>query len=93
MSDTGWVWVQGQIVGNLENWTTCYSWDGKYHPTREDAIKAGFRELDHDDFNVARIEDGNVVWWGWMEEQHPLDDAWDAGMQNGWSVRKSGAGA
>lgn len=86
MSTTGWVWVQGQIVGTLEDYHHVYHWNGGTFTTSEDAIKAGGRELGHDDFNVAHVVNGKVVWWGWMDEPHPLDDATEAAEQHGWTV-------
>lgn len=43
-------------------------------PDREAAISAGFETFGSDDFNVAQIADRKVVWFGWMDEQHPAED-------------------
>lgn len=92
MSDTGWVALAGQWVTVDGTTETIYSWDERYWPNRSAAIAAG-AELANgtDDFNLAHVENGNVTWWGWMNEAHPIDDAHDAAMQYGWSVRKDGA--
>lgn len=66
-----YVVILQQIVGNLENWTTAYYWNGTRHSSHDDAIAAGVRELDHDDFNIGRVEGDRLVWFGWMNEQLP----------------------
>jgi hypothetical protein len=76
MSDrrNGWFATQPQIIGSLENWTTHYIWDGETCESRGFAISRGFTAFECDDFNVGRIEDGRLVWFGWMDEQHPVED-------------------
>jgi hypothetical protein len=71
---TGWIAAAGHIVGTLHEYSTCYDWDGRTYPTQEAAISGGFREFGCDDFNVGRIEAGALVWWGWMDEEHPAED-------------------
>jgi hypothetical protein len=71
---TGWIAVSGHIVGTLDDYSTCYDWDGQTHPTAKAAISAGFRQFGSDDFNVGRVEDEHLVWWGWMDEEHPPED-------------------
>jgi hypothetical protein len=67
---TGWFAAAGQIVGDLENCEMVYSWDGTVHESRGYAISAGFTEFGHDDFNIGRLEQDRLVWWGWMDEEH-----------------------
>lgn len=89
MSDsnqTGWVWLRGQLVGNLENWSVVYSWDGRWFADREVAVKAGLNELDHDDFNVGYVDAGKLTWFGWMDEQHPTEDYPEVARQFGWTA-------
>jgi hypothetical protein len=86
VSDTGWVWVQGDIHGTLDNYWHVYSWNRATFTSREAACAAGGAETGHDDFNVAHLVNGEVVWWGWMDEPHPLEDAAEAAKQHGWTV-------
>lgn len=71
---TGWIAATGHIVGTLDDHSTCYDWDGQTYPTRAAVIKAGFRQFGTDDFCVGRIEDDVLVWWGWMDQEHPAED-------------------
>lgn len=71
---TGWFAAAGHIVGTLEDYSTCYDWDGQVYPTHAAAIRSGFRQFGSDDFNIGRIQDGVLVWWGWMDEEHPDED-------------------
>jgi hypothetical protein len=74
-SDEGWFWAAGHIVGNVHEWSTVYGSDGELYPSREAAIAAGFKRADaSDDFNVGRVVSGELVWFGWMDEQHPPDE-------------------
>lgn len=70
MSDTGWIWTDPHIVGPSASgeYESVYYWNRNYHRTREAAIKAGLRNYGSDDFNVAHIIDGELVWFGWMDE-------------------------
>lgn len=89
MSDTGWVCLAGQIVGTLDNYSTVYTQAGGLFTNQDAACKAGVKILGHDDFNVAHVVDGKVVWWGWMNEPHPIDDAAEAAGQYGWTVTEA----
>ncbi|MGB3443846.1 MAG: hypothetical protein WBA97_34345 [Actinophytocola sp.] len=91
MSDTGWVCLQGSIVGTVENYSTVYTRSGGLFTSQHSACEAGIKTLGHDDFNVAHVVNGEVVWWGWMEEPHPIDDAAEAAEQFGWSVAEASA--
>jgi len=71
---TGWIAAAGHIVGTLDDWSTCYDWDGALHSSRNAAIRAGLRQFGSDDFCVGHVEDGVLVWWGWMNEEHPAED-------------------
>ena len=52
----------------MEHFTFASYWE------RGDAISHGFIEFGHDDFNVGKLERGRLVWWGWMDEEHPSED-------------------
>jgi hypothetical protein len=71
---SGWIWTSPHIVGSLDLWETVYDWDGSFHASREAAIKAGLELYGSDDFNVAHIVNGQIVWFGWMEEKWPDED-------------------
>ena len=71
---TGWFAAAGHIVGTLDDWSTCWDWDGQTYSTQKAAIFAGFRQFGSDDFCVGRIQDDRLVWWGWMDEEHPAED-------------------
>jgi hypothetical protein len=83
---TGWVALHGRIVGNPESWETVYRWNGEYYTAKELAIAAGCLEADSDDFNVGKVENGRLVWFGWMDEQHPTEDYPAVAKQFGWHV-------
>lgn len=84
---SGWFAAAGHMVGNVHQWSMEYTWDGTVYPTRAMAISHGIGVFGHDDFNVGRLENGDLVWWGWMDEQHPEEDyaeaAEDLGL-HGW---------
>jgi hypothetical protein len=63
----GWIVVLQNIVGT--GGRTVYNWDSKCFPSRELAIEHGFTLDRSDDFNVARIENGKVVQFFWMDEE------------------------
>lgn len=81
----GWVALVGQLVGDLEQWSTAYGWNGLFYPDKEQAIRQGFIQADSDDFNVAKVENGKLTWFGWMDEQHPTEDYAAVAEQFGWS--------
>lgn len=84
---TGWAALAGQWTTVGDDMKTVYSWDGRFWPTAEAAIVAGYELANGtDDFNVAQVDDGTIVWWGWMTEAHALADAEEAAEQFGWSV-------
>lgn len=79
----GWLAAAPQWVGTLDALTTAYRWDGRTWPTRDEAIEAGFGQFGHDDFNVGKVVAGQLVWWGWMQHQHPLEDRVEAAAMLG----------
>lgn len=83
---TGWVALHGRIVGNPDKWETVYRWNGEYHPSKERAVAAGCLAAESDDFNVGKVEDGRLVWFGWMDEQLPAEDYPAVAAQIGWTV-------
>ena len=80
---SGWFAAAGQMVGNVHQWSMEYTWDGTVYPTRAMAISHGIGVFGHDDFNVGRLENGDLVWWGWMDEQHPEEDYAEAAKDLG----------
>lgn len=70
---SGWIAATCYPVGTVYDYSWSYSWDGSLHPTRAAAVAAGLKGFGSDDFNVGRVEDGVLVWWGWMSEEHPED--------------------
>lgn len=82
---TGWVALVGQIVGNLEQWSTVYGWNGLYYADKQRAIRAGFDDAECDDFNVGYVDRGRLTWFGWMDEKHPAEDYPEVADQFGWS--------
>lgn len=72
---TGWVALRGRVVGGPSDpYRIVYDWDDNYYESRGYAISAGFDLAESDDFNVARVENGRLVWFGWMDEPHEEDD-------------------
>lgn len=83
----GWFAAAGQIVGNMERgFETVYTWDRSTHEKRGYAISHGFSEFGHDDFNIGRVVDGELVWWGWMDEEHPAEDRAEVAQALGLAV-------
>lgn len=72
----GWYVVTARWVGtSLDNITTVYHWNPDTpHSSRTKAVSAGWEVHGHDDFNVGRVEAGALVWFGWMDEEHPAED-------------------
>ena len=62
-----WIVIKQQIIGNPETWATDYEWIGDSYPSAAEAFEAGCRILDHDDFNVGRIEKGRLVAFGYYD--------------------------
>jgi hypothetical protein len=93
-SDTrrGWFAAAGHIVGNIDTWSTCYDWSGRLHESRADAISAGFSDFGSDDFNVGCVENGRLMWVGWMDEEHPIEDYADLAQQLGFDRAPASTG-
>lgn len=88
----GWVALAGTIISNADiDFAMVYNWDEIYHPTKKEAIKAGY-ELAHDtdDFNLGQVVDGELVWFGWMDDKHPVEDYAEVAEQFGWSSPEGG---
>lgn len=84
---TGWVALAGHLVGNADYAEMVYNWDGKYHAAKGAARAAGFTLADGtDDFNLGHVVDGRLVWFGYMDDQHPVEDYPEVAEQFGWSV-------
>ena len=65
--------IRPAIVGNLENWTTEYYWDGAVYTTRARAITGGFKVHGHDDWLIGILRDDQLIRVAWMDEDR--DDA------------------
>jgi hypothetical protein len=86
---TGWVAIADQIVGHLQKWRHFYIWDHTYYDTKAEAEGAGYPmadDEDADDFNVGKVENGILVWFGWMDEKFPEEDYAKVAAQFGWAV-------
>lgn len=70
---TEWIIIVRQIVGSGGNWQTTCRWDLERYATKSDAIAAGWRKLDHDDFNLGEVEGDRLAWFGWMNEELETD--------------------
>jgi hypothetical protein len=66
--------VQSIVGGDEREMSTVYNWDGRHHLSIDAAVDAGWKTFDHDDFNVGRVEDGKLVWFGWEHEEMPDHD-------------------
>lgn len=88
---SGWVALCGKIImdGTRDGSrsTVTYAWDGVYHPAKALAVGAGWRLADGtDDFNIGWVERGRLVWFGWGDEQHPVEDYPAVAAQFGWTT-------
>ncbi len=84
---SGWVALCGQITMAGSRSEVTYAWDGTYHPAKTAAITVGVRLAGWtDDFNLGRVERGRLVWFGWGDEQHPVEGYPAVAAQFGWST-------
>lgn len=60
--------IRPAIVGNLENWTTEYYWDGAVYITRQKAVHGGFKVHGHDDWLIGVIRNDQLVQVAWMDD-------------------------
>jgi hypothetical protein len=87
--------VQGQAATYIviKQWITSldgpteFTWSGAEHSTHEQAIDAGFSTYKCDDFNIGRVESGQLVWFGWMHDQLPDYDLTNIAHQVGLVTR------
>lgn len=63
----GSAWCNDRGVG------VSYSWDGERFNNRNDAIKAGWKLRCSDDFNIGQTYGDDLIWFGWMDQQHNED--------------------
>jgi hypothetical protein len=72
---TGWFATAASIYGfGPGKWDEYYSWDGQTFSSRELAISHGWSLYGSDDFNVGYMEDGTLVWFGWMNKEFGWQD-------------------
>jgi hypothetical protein len=77
----GWFAVRQALSGTLDAWSTDYYWDSrKGRLSRADAIAEGLEAYGSDDFCVAHIVEDHLVWWGWMDQEHPDEDRMEAAV-------------
>ena len=69
--------ITQHVVGSSGQWSTVYRSDGKTFPSREKAIRHGWRVLDHDDFNIGTLSEGRLVAFGWGDKDFGPDEAGD----------------
>lgn len=81
--------VQTQIHGNAD-YFEFVSMEVSRHSSLYAAKRAGLRYFDHDDFNIAVLENGKLARWTWMGED--IDEApedFEAIAERlGWEVAK-----
>ena len=66
--------VKCSIEGSFEKMYVGYDQIGPRYASSQEAADAGWKYFDHDDFNIARVRGDNLVWFGWMDEQHTMSD-------------------
>lgn len=65
--------IEQSIVGNQEHGFRCvYDWDGNRYATHKEAVRAGWRSRESDDFNVGVVEGNTLVDFLWMNQ--PMND-------------------
>ncbi len=79
----GWFHVSVQIVGSANEHERVYNFGTGRYSTRGEAISNGFANYGTDDFNVGQVIADKLVWFGWMDEPHPLRDRRDAAVALG----------
>ncbi len=62
-----------RMVGNVEDWTTAFSWDGSFRPTRKAAYEHGVDTYGHDDFYLGRVMHGVLLAVGHFDGDYPDD--------------------
>ena len=55
------IYIQPQIVGNIENWGYAYYSDLIENDNIASAVRYGYKILGHDDFIIAEIEGTKLV--------------------------------
>lgn len=68
MSADEYVVIICQIVGNADEWAMAYYPDDKRFDDRDECIRYGIEEHDHDDFLIAIIRDKKVVAIAWQHD-------------------------
>jgi hypothetical protein len=77
MTTTYMIVVQ-DVVNETGAWTTHYL-GGPAFDKRADAIAQGIEELGHDDFNIATLDNGRLVAYGWGDDDFGPDAGYDLG--------------
>jgi hypothetical protein len=75
MDDTSYIVVCQAVVGGCGRLEIVYSWDGQKFENIGAADNHGFRTRGSDDFNIAKIKNEKLVWFGYFDgrEEHQLD--------------------
>lgn len=88
MGKREYIVIEQSIVGNQEHGFEClYGWDGVRHATHQDAVRAGWRSRESDDFNIGIVEGNELVDFLWMDQ--PMNDPegmTECAKQNGLRV-------
>lgn len=59
----------GSIVGNMQDgFDVIYDWNQILYDKRSDAIAAGWKERDSNDFNIGVVRGGRLVGFAWMDD-------------------------
>lgn len=59
----------GSIVGNMQDgFDVIYDWNRALYDKRTDAIAAGWKERESDDFNIGVVRGGRLVGFAWMND-------------------------
>lgn len=73
---TDYIVITQSLVTTRDDIETIYRWDGTRWADSNRAISHGFEMGRADDFNIGRVTDGRLTWFGWMFDQldHDLDE-------------------
>lgn len=66
--------VSAHIVGNIDNWGTCYDSSMVRYSNKKTAIRTGIKTLGHDDFLIATLENDVIVGISWQYDERDPED-------------------
>lgn len=91
MTPDEYIVIEPSIVGSSSSgFETIYGWDGRRYPSADEAIAAGFKSRESDDFNIGVVVGNSLIDFRWMHR--PMDDR--EGMraiakQHGFKLREA----